>query len=54
MYLEGDCCCIGNINVEVADVEVWFMIDGDVLCVFVRISIYWECIRVDVARKLVF
>ena len=54
MYLEGDCCCIWNINVEVADVEVWFMIDGDVLCVFVRISIYWECIRVNVVRKLVF
>ena len=54
MHLEDDCCCIGNINVEVVDVQVWFIVDGDALCVFVRVSINWECIRVDIARKLVF
>ena len=47
-------CCLGIFEVEIAKMKVLFMIDIDVLYMFVGISCNWEGVRVDIVSNFVF
>ena len=52
--LSDDCCCLGSAVVEVADVEVFLVVDGEAMFMLVGVAFDWVAVLVDIIRKLIF